>query len=100
MSADTKVRDDQDDVPLSKRPHVRVCQENGSYLFRVTEWESITHALESNPQPKWYEGESVFGNTVRVRVDTITDVAFMSADAIAAIEEDRQRTDTDREPWE
>lgn len=75
----------------TKTPHVRMYQPQTVTELPTSAYESLTHALQSGAE--WWEGETVHGASLLVRLSTVTDVHFMTQQAIDAATE----TDT---PWE
>jgi hypothetical protein len=74
-------------------PHVKLFQAGGMTLFPLSAYESLTHALQAGDV--WWEGTTVYGTTVLVRLRTVTDVHFMSAEALAEV-----KADEATHPWE
>lgn len=74
-------------------PHVRLFQRacETATLLPLSAWESLGHALDTSAE--WWEGETIYGATVRIRVSTIADIHYVTQAALdAAREDDEQET--------
>lgn len=70
----------------ANEPGVRVYQQGAVIHFPPTCWEGLTNALESGAA--FWEGTTIHGATVMIRLSTVTDVHFMTADSIASAKAD------------
>jgi hypothetical protein len=69
-----------------KLAHVKLYQPGCVTLFPVTAYEPITHALQSGVE--WWEGTTLYGATMMVRLSTVTDVHLFPQEAIEAADAD------------
>lgn len=70
-------------------PHVRVFQPNRVTHLSRAEWESLNQALDM--RATWWCGLNVYGDEVRIRCDSITDVHFVSRATLDGTNDDEQR---------
>jgi hypothetical protein len=82
----------------SEQPHVRLYQAGSLTLLPPEEWEAANSAIDT--ELEWFHTRTLHGAKLRVRVSTITDLALITAEAIALEAAERAEAEADEEEEE